>query len=54
MIIFLPLLVAAIGLFMWFVSANPKYTWLGLGLALVGIHAFLVAGGGQAIGLLGK
>lgn len=54
MIIFLPLLVAVVGLFMWFSSNNPKYTWLGLGLALVGIHAFLVAGGEQVISLLGK
>lgn len=54
MIIFLPLLVALIGLLMYLLAGNPKIQELGRIMFFAGILAFLVAGGGQAIGLLGK
>lgn len=54
MIIFLPLLVALIGLLMYILAGNPKIQELGRLMFFAGVLAFLLVGGGPAVGLLGK
>lgn len=45
MIIFLPLLIAVIGLIMYFVAANPKVVEVGRIMLWTGLLAFLLGGG---------
>jgi Na+/phosphate symporter len=53
-IIFLPLLVALGGLLMYAFASNPKVQELGRIMFFCGVLAFLLKGGGEAVGLLGK
>lgn len=54
MIILLPLLIAVIGLIMYFIAGNPKVQEVGRIMLWTGLLAFLLGGGGahvvQAIG----
>lgn len=53
MIIFLPLLIALVGMLMYILAANPKIQELGRIMFFCGLLAFLMVGGQQAITLLG-
>jgi hypothetical protein len=50
MIIYLPLLVAIIGLLMYVLAANPKVVEIGRILFWTGTLAFLLGGAGHLIG----
>lgn len=53
MIVFLPLLVAVIGVLMYALATNPKVAEMGRIAFFCGLPAFLLAGPGQVISLLG-
>lgn len=54
MIIFLPLLIALVGLLMYALSNNSKVGEIGRIMFFAGLLAFVLVGGGQAIALLGQ
>lgn len=49
MIILLPLLIAVIGLIMYFIAGNPKVVEVGRIMLWTGLLAFLLGGGGAHI-----
>ena len=53
MIVFLPLLVALVGVLVYALSTNPKVAEMGRIAFFCGLLAFLLAGPGQAVSLLG-
>jgi Na+/phosphate symporter len=54
MVAYLSIIIAVIGILMYFVSTNPKVQRVGEIMFGAGLLAFLIAVGGQAIGVLGK
>ena len=54
MIIFLPLLVALVGLLIFAITTNPKAARIGEIMFFCGLLAFLLVGGQPVVSLLGK